>query len=138
MIEGFLSQIVSHNHLGRGIYQLSPPREHPVSSISVGDINLLLVLRVRNKKFAYIFEGNKITTQSKRSTSSDRYLNFLRQPIAGSASTSRLAQLAAWTPPELCARALRSLSCRCCRVFQSFRLVSSTNTQKHCFPASKI
>ena len=74
-------EVVSHHHLGRRIYQLSPLREHGVSPILVCDMHLLLVLRVGNKKLAHIFEG-KITTQPRRSTPPDRHLDVQLQLAA--------------------------------------------------------
>ena len=57
-------ELISHHHSGPHIYHLLPPREQPASSILVGDVHLLLVLRVSNKNFAYIFEGTNICTLS--------------------------------------------------------------------------
>ena len=77
-----------NNHLRHRIYQLSAPRERPVSSIFVCDMHLLLILQVSNKKFAHIVEGNNILTQPRRSVSPDSHLDVRLQQATGSASTS--------------------------------------------------
>ena len=88
-------------------------------------MHLLLVLRVRNKKFAHIFEGNNITIQPRRSISPERHLDFRLQPAAGLASNSRVAPTCRMDS----ASALRSRSSCCCIIFHCFRLVSHTSTQ---------
>ena len=80
-------EFVSNHHLCRRIYQLSPLREHPVSSIFIC-MHLPLILQVRSKKFAHVFEGTNIPTQPKRSVSPDSHLDVRIQPATGSATTS--------------------------------------------------
>ena len=109
---------ISNHHLRRRIYQFSPARQYPViSSILIRDTHLLLVLRVGNKKLTHIFEGDNIATQSSRSISPDRYVDFRLQPAAGSASTSRVAP--ACRMDSVSAQSPRS-SC-CCKTFHCFR-----------------
>ena len=114
--------ICAAHHLCCRIYQLSPPREHRVSSIFVGDMHLLLILQVSNKKFAHIFEGINIPTQFRRSVSRDSHLEVRPQPATGSASTS----LASPARRMDSASALRASS-RCCRIAHCFQLVSHTS-----------
>ena len=88
----------------RRIYQLSPPREHPVSSIFIGDMHLLLILQVSNKKFAHIVDGN-IPTQPRRFVFPlVTLISGVSRPPARPLSLW-LPQLAGWTPPALCASA---------------------------------
>ena len=42
-----LEVIISQHHLGRRVYELSPPRDHAVCFILVCDTHLLLVLPIR-------------------------------------------------------------------------------------------
>ena len=95
-------------------------------------VHLLLVLRASNKKFTHIVEGNNII-QSRQSISRNRHLDFRPQPAAGLASTSRVAPNCRVDS----ASALRSRSSCCCSVFQCFRLVSNTNTQRTAFRPPK-
>lgn len=71
----------------RWIHQLSPPREHPVSSVVSCGVDLLRILRVGVKKLAHIFESHVIT-QPRRSVSPACPLDFRLQPAVRSASTS--------------------------------------------------
>ena len=82
-----------------------------------------LILKVSNKKFAHIFEANKIPTQPRLSVSPDSHLDVRLQPATVAASTS----LASPACRMDSASALRSRSSRFCRIAQCFQLVSHTN-----------
>ena len=105
------------------IYQLSPPRKHPVSSILVGDMHLRLILRVSNKNSAQIFEGNNISTQPRRSVSPDALLIIRLQPATGSAPTSLVSPACRIDSPS----ALRSRSSCSCRITHCLQLVFHTS-----------
>ena len=105
------------------IYQLSPPRKHPVSSIFTGDMHLLLILQVSNKKFACIFQRTNIPTQPRRPVSPDSHLDVGLQPATGPASTSLASQACVMH----LASDLHLWSSLCCRVAPCFHLVSHTN-----------
>ena len=93
----------------------------------------LLILKVSNKKFAHIFQGNSIPTQPRRSVSRDSHLDLRLQPATGSASAS-LASPACRMDP---ASALRSLSSRCCRIAYCFQLVPHTNDSSTVLPGPR-
>ena len=134
-----------NHHLRRRIHQLSPPREHPVSSVFTGEMHLLPILQVSNKKFAHIFEDNNIPTQPRRCVSPDSHLNLRRQPATGSASTSRASKACRMDT----ASALRSRFPRICIIAHCLQLVSHTNnsstmlsglqkTSRLCWAVSRI
>ena len=93
------------------------------------DMHLILVLRVGNKEFMHILEGDHINTQPRLSICPDRHLDFLLLTAAGSAFTSRVAP----TCRMESVRALRSRSSCCCREFLCYRLVSHTSTENRDF-----
>ena len=98
-------ELVSNDDLHRRFYRLSPPSEHPVCSIFICDMHLLLILHVSNKKFAHIFEGNNIPTHPRRSVSPNSHLDVRFQPATAPPPPLSLPQLAGWTLPAPCARA---------------------------------
>ena len=97
--------------------------QHPVSTIFIGGMHLLLILQVSNKKFAHIFEGNNIPTQPRWSVSPDSHLDVRLQPATGSASTSLASSACRMDSVST----LRSRSSRCIRIAHCFQLVSHTN-----------
>ena len=69
------------------------------------EMNLLVILQVRNKKFAHIFEGSNIPTQPRRFVFPlVTLISGVSRPPARPLSLW-LPQLAGWTPPALCASA---------------------------------
>ena len=93
---------VAH-HLCCRIYQLSPPREHRVSSIFVGDMHLLPILQVSPMKSAHIFATSAPNLGGLSTPLVTLTSGFSRPPARP--SPLWLPQLAGWSPPVPCARA---------------------------------
>ena len=118
----------------RRIYQLSIPRELPVSSISFATCICCSYSKqaTRNSRIS-----SKVTTSPpnlrRRSVSPDSHLDVRFQPAIGSASTS----LASPACTMDSASALRSRSSRCCRNAHCFSWCPTPTKAARCFPASE-